>query len=67
MTNYIHACPGCGSTKDSIGWSASYFDVYECSKCGRKYCHKCDGSNGARYCPKCGSTEASKYGTVSKP
>jgi len=64
---YISSCPGCGSTKESIGWSSAYFDVFKCSSCGAYYCFKCYGSNGARHCPKCGSTSASTYGRVSKP
>jgi len=67
MPNYIHSCPNCGAGKNDIGWSAAYFDVYECRDCGEKYCFKCRGSNGARYCPACKSTSRNTYGRVSKP
>lgn len=67
MPTYIHSCPNCGRDKNDIGWSAAYFDVYECRNCGQKYCHACPGSNGARYCPNCQSKERDTYGRVSKP
>lgn len=57
MSNYVHSCPGCGSTADDIGWSGSYFDIFKCSECGQEYCCKCDDSNNGRRCPSCGDTE----------
>ncbi|NUO78585.1 hypothetical protein HUU05_00790 [candidate division KSB1 bacterium] len=67
MPTYIHSCPNCGRDKNDIGWSASYFDVYECENCGQRYCHACPSSNGGRHCPNCQSTDREVYGRVSKP
>ncbi len=66
MANYIDNCPGCGSTKNDIGWSAAYFDVYRCRGCGHEFCFKCRDSNNGRHCPKCDSENFSTCGRVSK-
>ena len=68
MANYIACCPNCKRNASDIGWSASYFDIYECSNCRTWYCYNCRNSNGARRCPECEDTEGHHrtVATVSK-
>jgi DNA-directed RNA polymerase subunit RPC12/RpoP len=49
MTKYS-ACPNCGR---KATWGR--VPIYECSRCGKRFCYECPGSNGARRCPKCQS------------
>ncbi|MFO0646032.1 MAG: hypothetical protein U0326_07330 [Polyangiales bacterium] len=65
MARYFHDCPRCGSDAGSIGMFASYFDIYECGDCRKRFCFKCRDSNGGRECP-CGSTDFSAVGRVAK-
>jgi len=65
MSRYFHDCPRCGSDADSIGWGGSYFEVFQCDDCSKRFCYKCDDTNGGRECP-CGSTNFRAVGRVAK-
>jgi DNA-directed RNA polymerase subunit RPC12/RpoP len=58
----LKACPSCGKTVTDP--TAAFFPVYRCEDCGREYCHKCSGSNGARQCPDCGSKKRREVNRV---
>jgi hypothetical protein len=60
MSDYSR-CPSCDHKPEGI--SVSHMDIFQCGKCGQKYCHKCHGSNGGRQCPECSSTSYRIVGT----
>jgi hypothetical protein len=54
----MEKCPHCGrKAKEAL--SSSWFPVYTCRKCGKKYCSE-DGPP----CPKCGAKEYGQYDKV---
>lgn len=57
-------CPSCGFNKQASLTTGAYFNVYECTGCGKKYCYECNNSNNGKKCPKCGSSSSKKAGEV---
>lgn len=56
MATICEKCPSCGSSQG--------YHVYECKKCGARYCAKCDGSGGGYYCPVCKSESQTIVGDI---
>ncbi len=44
-----NCCPNCRLQVEA-GLISGFLVIYECAKCGAKYCREC-----ASYCPSCGS------------
>lgn len=65
MSNYFQSCPRCGSDESDIGNWGSYFEIFQCNDCRKRFCYKCTDTNGGRECP-CGSTDFSVVGRVAK-
>ena len=55
----LTACPNCGRRAEK-SFSANWFPVHTCRKCGKKYCKECGGTT----CPDCGSGEYTDHDKV---
>lgn len=60
----MYRCPNCGSDGSTIDWSGSYFEIYECSSCRKRFCYKCPSSYNGHYCAHCG--EQCNFKTVGR-
>lgn len=66
MSQYLSECPCCHARPGSGFFDGSWFDLYACRECGKRYCYQCDGSRGGRECPRCGSEAYDKVAVVSR-